>query len=100
MLKGGSKISARSIGSFLKKFYIYIILAAIYIPLIVIIILSFAGQTQRGNVDFNFSTPSAINYLKLFENDSFINALLNTLLLSVVVVPIALILAIVTCFGM
>jgi spermidine/putrescine transport system permease protein len=100
MLKNRSSFSPRAIGNFFKKFYIYIVLIVIYVPLIVIVILSFAGQTQRGNVNFNFGAPTAVNYLKLFQNDSFINALLNTLLLSVVVLPISLIIAIVTCFGM
>jgi spermidine/putrescine transport system permease protein len=62
--------------------------------------LSFNGQSDRGNVNLNFNTPSIINYLNLFQNDEFINAILNSVLLSVVVVPITVLIAIMTCFGM
>ena len=84
---------------FLQRFYIFIILAIIYIPLIVIILLSFNGATTRGNVIMNFGVPTAVNYLDLFKNNQFVNALLNSLIISVVVVPISVILATITCFG-
>ena len=84
---------------FFQRFYIFVILAVIYIPLIVIILLSFNGQTTRGNVIMNFSVPTAINYLELVKNNEFLNALVNSLIISVVVVPISVLLATITCFG-
>ncbi|MCQ3915354.1 MAG: hypothetical protein MJ195_01015 [Mycoplasmoidaceae bacterium] len=74
-------------------------MAIIYIPLIVIILLSFNGQTDRGNIILNFDVPTAINYLELFKNNDFLNALLNSVIISVIVVPISLIIAVITCFG-
>lgn len=88
-----------SIGSFFKKTYIYIILAMIYIPLIIIILLSFNGQTDRGNVNVNFGVPTVVNYLKLFENNEFVNGLLNSLIVLIVVVPVSVFIATITCFG-
>ncbi|MDR1991589.1 MAG: ABC transporter permease [Mycoplasmataceae bacterium] len=85
---------------FLKKFYIYIVLAMIYVPLIFVVLLSFSAPTDRGNINPNFSTPTFVNYLDLWKDDEFLNGLFNSLLLSVVVVPISLLLAIITCFGL
>jgi spermidine/putrescine transport system permease protein len=50
---------------FLKKFYIYIVLAMIYVPLIFVVLLSFSAPTDRGNINPNFSTPTFVNYLDL-----------------------------------
>ena len=84
---------------FFKRFYIFIVLAIIYIPLIIIILLSFNGQTEKGNVVINFDIPTAENYIELFKNNEFLNALANSAIISVIVVPISVIIAIITCFG-
>jgi spermidine/putrescine transport system permease protein len=76
------------------------VLAIIYVPLIFIVLLSFNEPTARGNININFGTPTVVNYLNLWKDDEFLNGLFNSLLLSVIVVPISLLLAIVTCFGM
>jgi len=93
------RFSLRSFGKWLKHGYIFIVLAAIYIPLIFIILLSFNGQTSRGNIDVNFGTPDVTNYLTLFADDEFVNALLNSLVLGVCVTPISSLIAVFTCFG-
>lgn len=85
---------------FLKAWYIFIVLACIYIPLIVIVLLSFNPATEKNNVNLNFGVPSFVNYLNLWTDDTFINALLNTLLLSIIVVPISIIFGIMTCYGL
>ena len=90
----------RSFFGLFKKFYIYIILLLIYIPLLIIVAISFNEPSARGNVGMNFGIPTMVNYLNLFQNDEFINALLNSLLLLVVVTPISLIIAIITCLGL
>lgn len=95
-----SKSSLSGFTKFLKAWYIYIILLIIYVPLIFIVVLSFTKPTDRGNINPNFSTPTYINYFNLWKDDEFINGLLNSLLLSVVVVPISILLAVITCFGM
>jgi len=84
---------------FFKNFYIFLILAIIYVPLIVIILLSFNGQTEKGNVIMNFGVPKTINYIKLFKDNDFLNALANSAIISVIVVPISVLLATITCFG-
>lgn len=94
------KFSRNKILSFLKHWYIFIVLAIIYVPLIFIVLLSFNEPTARGNININFGTPTVVNYLNLWKDDEFLNGLFNSLLLSVIVVPISLLLAIVTCFGM
>lgn len=86
-------------GWFIRRFYIFVVLAAIYIPLIIIVLLSFNGQTDRGNINLNFGVPDIINYIELFKNNDFLNALLNSVIISVIVVPISLIIAVITCFG-
>lgn len=85
---------------FLKRFYIVIILAVIYIPLIIIIVVSFCGRTNRGNVNVNFGVATGINYLELFQNDEFLNGLLNSFILSIIVVPISVFIAIFVCYGL
>ena len=85
--------------AFLKSFYIFIILLFIYVPLLIILILSFAGQTNRGNINFNFSSLSLQNWMLLFTNDTFTNSLINSLIISTVVVPTSVFIAIITCFG-
>ncbi len=84
---------------FMSRFYIFIILAIIYIPLIIIVLLSFNGQTDRGNVVMNFGVPDVINYIELFKDNDFLNALMNSLIISVIVVPISVLIAVITCFG-
>ena len=77
-------------GSFLKKWYVVLVLLAIYVPLVLIILISFNGETSRGNIKLNFDVPTFVNYINLFQNDQFINALLNSLLLGVIVTPFSL----------
>ena len=83
----------------IKRFYIFIILALIYLPLIIIVLLSFNGSTNKGNVIMNFSIPSIDNYLILFKDNNFLNVLSNSLIISIVVVPISVIIGTITCFG-
>ncbi len=95
-----TRINKTSIVNFLKRWYVFVILAIIYIPLIIIVILSFNGETNRGNINLNFGVPTVVNYINIWSNDTFVNALLNTLLLSVIVLPVSLIIAIMVCYGL
>ena len=86
---------------FLAKWYILIILALIYIPLIFIIFLSFnQGSPIKGNVNVKFRHWTVANYLTLFLNPSFTHSLTASLIVAVIVVPICVILAVMVCFGM
>lgn len=87
-------------GSFLKKWYVVLVLLAIYVPLVLIILISFNGETSRGNIKLNFDVPTFVNYISLFQNDQFINALLNSLLLGVIVTPFSLLFGVLTCYGL
>lgn len=84
---------------FFKSFYILIILLIIYIPLVIVLLLSFTGQTNRGNINLNFNSLSFENWKFLFTNDTFLNSLLNSLIISAVVVPISVFIGVITCFG-
>lgn len=84
---------------FFKNFYVLIILLIIYIPLIVVLLLSFTGQTNRGNIVLNFNSLSFNNWKILFTNDAFLDSLLNSLIISAVVVPVSVFIGVITCFG-
>lgn len=85
--------------AFLRSSYIYILLALIYIPLIFIVALSFNGESPKGNIVTDFTNPSFNNYLNLFSNDEFLNSFINSLLVAVVVAPVSVTIATITCFG-
>ncbi len=82
-----------------RRSYIFIILTIIYIPLIIVILLSFTDPSNKGNINLNFSFNNGENWINLFQNDEFINALLNTVIIVVFTVPISTIIATITCFG-
>lgn len=88
-----------SIINFLKKWYIYIIIFLIYTPLVFIILLSFVGQSEKGNILDNFNQMTGENYIEIFKNNEFLNAFLNSILVSIVVVPVSLIIALITSLG-
>ncbi|MDE6472990.1 MAG: ABC transporter permease [Ureaplasma sp.] len=85
--------------NFFRQSYIIILLSLIYIPLIVIIFLSFTKPSIKGNITNSFDWNSGENYIELFKNNDFLNALANTAIIVVFVVPISTILATLTCFG-
>ena len=74
---------------FLQKFYVLIILFFIYLPLIIIVLLSFNGQTKKGNIDMNFNHNFSLsNYFHLIENNDFLNDLLNSFVVAIITTPI------------
>lgn len=82
----------------LRTSYIWLVLAVIYIPLVIIVLLSFTTPSVKGNVTSAFNWNDGSNYL-LLNDEQFKNALLNTVIISVIVVPISVIIAVITCFG-
>lgn len=84
---------------FLKNWYILLVLVLIYIPLVLIICLSFNGQNKWGAVRINFGVPTSINWIKIWSEETFTEALINTLIISVIVVPITLLIAVFACYG-
>lgn len=85
--------------SFLRKSYIFIILAVIYIPLILIVFMSFTSPSEKGNINLSFDWNSGENYIALFQNNEFLNALANTAIILIFTVPISTIIATLACFG-
>ncbi len=83
----------------LKQSYVSIVLILIYIPLIFLVLLSFAGQSEKGNIANNFLDMSGDNYIQIVKDNSFWNALLNSTLIALVVVPISLFISVFTAIG-
>ncbi|MDE5553179.1 MAG: ABC transporter permease [Malacoplasma sp.] len=96
-------ISLSSFLSFLRKTYIYFILILIYVPLLFIVALSFNGQSIRGNIDLNFGNATGENWELLFtdtSSDGFLQSLLNSFLVVILVTPISVTIGLLTSFGM
>ena len=91
--------NGNKIFNFIKQSYIFFILSIIYIPLIFIVCLSFTSPNEKGNITNNFLEISGENYINLFNDDEFLNSLLNSFLIALVVVPISLFISIFTCIG-
>ena len=93
-------LDKNNILAFLRRSYIFIILGIIYVPLIFIVILSFAGVSPKGNIILDFSNPTGENWENLFQETDFTSSLLNTISVAALVTPISVIIGITTCFGM
>lgn len=85
--------------AWLRNSYIFVIIALTYIPLIIVMILSFTEPSIKGNLNLGFNFNGGENWLNLFKNDEFINAITNTAIIVSLTVPISTIIATVTCFG-
>ncbi|SYV94728.1 spermidine/putrescine ABC transporter membrane protein, partial [Mycoplasmoides gallisepticum] len=88
--------------SILRQSYIFIILLFIYLPLLIIVVLSFNGVTERGNVNVTFSqfdpNKAFETYLALAEGD-FLTPLTTSLIVAFVSTPISVFIATITAFG-
>lgn len=84
----------------LRRSYIWLVLLLIYIPLIIIILISFNGASAKGNIVLQFNRLIPNNWNNLFKNQEFVEVFINSLLVALFVVPISLLLAIFTCVGM
>lgn len=82
-----------------KKSYIFIILTIIYIPLIFLVFLSFTQASDKGNITNGFNWNSGENFLNLFQNQQFLNGLINTLIIICFVAPLAIIIGVLTAYG-
>ncbi|MDQ0513867.1 spermidine/putrescine transport system permease protein [Mycoplasmoides fastidiosum] len=89
----------------LKMSYIWVVLALIYIPLIIVVFLSFTDPSVRGNVVLNFERNwnSGENFSRLFVdlsyNGNFISSLVNSIIIAAIVTPISLVIGTLTTFG-
>lgn len=89
----------KRLGHFIKKFYIYFLIAIIYIPLIVVVVWSFSSPSPKGNIQNSFEWNGFLNYIELFQNNEFLNGLVNTLIIGFIATPIAVFIATITCYG-
>lgn len=85
--------------NFLRRSYIFIIILLIYIPLITVVVLSFTQPSDKGNLNLNFVFNDGKNWINLFKDNEFLNALSNTAIIVVITVPISTIIAAITAFG-
>ena len=85
--------------NFIRRSYIFIIIVLIYIPLITVVVLSFTAPSNKGNLNLNFIFNNGKNWINLFQDNEFLNALVNTIIIVVITVPISTIIAAVTAFG-
>lgn len=92
--------SKEKIIPFLRKWYISILLVVIYLPLVFLIALSFNGESSKGNIIIDFGNPNVDNYINIFANQEFLSSLVNTILVVIVVVPVSVFIALITCLGM
>lgn len=83
----------------LRKSYIFIIISIIYIPLILIVFMSFTKPSDKGNINLAFEWNGGQNYIELFKNSEFLNAFANTAIILIFTVPISTIIATLACFG-
>ncbi|MDC4163474.1 ABC transporter permease [Mycoplasma bradburyae] len=86
----------------LRQSYIFVILLFIYLPLFIIVILSFNGVTERGNVNLTFGEFDKekifATYKSLAEGD-FLTPLTTSLIVALVSTPISVFIATITAFG-
>lgn len=85
--------------NWLKKSYIFILIAIIYVPLIVLVIWSFSAPSDRGNITNGFNWNGFENYLNLFSDNTFLNGLMNTVIIVGITVPFSVAIATITCFA-
>jgi spermidine/putrescine transport system permease protein len=81
-------------------FYVVLVLLLTYLPLFVIIAISFNPESERGNITSAFDSTTFDNYLSLFSNQTFITSLSNTIIIGVIVTPISVIIAVFTVIGL
>lgn len=96
-------MKSKSLRYFLKQAYIWIILCVIYLPLMVVIVISFNGSTDRGNINLIFGVPTtgtgSSAYDKLIIDGDFIPALINSLIIAIIATPISVVIATITSFA-
>ncbi len=85
--------------SWLRQWYILLIILIIYIPLIFIVFLSFTNASDKGNVGAP-GWNAGDNFTNLFNNTGFLGSFFNSLIIGVIITPIALIISTLACFGL
>ncbi|QNM93820.1 ABC transporter permease subunit [Mycoplasma sp. Pen4] len=87
------------LSSFLRKSYIYIILAIVYIPLITAAVLSFNTPTPKGQARTAWDKFTWENWAGLFQNERD-QALVTTILLAIIVSFLVCVLSLITVYAL
>lgn len=86
-----------------RQIYIFLILIIIYLPLLIVVLISFNGSTSKGNINLIFGVPESgaggSAYDQLLEDGSFSQALLNSFIVALVSTPVSVIIATMTAFA-
>ncbi|QGZ97652.1 ABC transporter permease subunit [Mycoplasma sp. NEAQ87857] len=84
---------------YLKRFYIYIILTIVYVPLVFGVVFSFNKPTPKGETNTTWTKGTVDNWLN-FLSDGRDIALTNTILLAVIVSFLVVALSLVTVYSL
>ncbi|MFV8499910.1 ABC transporter permease [Mycoplasma sp. VS424B] len=87
------------ISTFLRKSYIYLILAIVYIPLFFGAIFTFNEATPKGLFNTTWTKGTVENWIHLFDNDR-ISALVNSILLAIIVSFLVCVISLVTVYAL
>nr|WP_084269034.1 ABC transporter permease [Mycoplasmoides alvi] len=87
----------------LRQSYVWVILACIYLPLLIVIIISFNNSTIRGNINLVFGVPTngigSSAYDHLLSDGQFVEGLVNSLIIAIIATPISVIIAVAAVFA-
>lgn len=78
-----------------------IILVIIYLPLFIVILISFNNSTNRGNINLVFGVPdnNISAYQWLADDQGFVNGLINSIIIGIIATPISVVIAVLTSFA-
>ena len=82
-------VNSSKLKKFFARFYIFLILFIMYLPILVLMVFSFSPSDTLGNWDEGFSFEL---YGRLFRNEALMTAVGNTLLIAVVAATVSTIL--------
>ena len=83
------------ISSFFQKSYIGIIFVILFLPVVVMTVLSFNSSRSS----FNFESFTFDNYIALFQSEEIMNAVVNTIFIALGAATISTVLGTVACIG-
>lgn len=83
-----------------KSTYVYVILALFYVPLFVMAVFSFNAKPKRGDVSFQTWNHFTTEGYSDLVGDEFLNALVNTLIIGLIVAIFVVIIGLMTSYGL
>jgi len=81
--------------------FVFLMLALLYIPILLLIIYSFTGAAAKGSTEIGaWNGFTFENYLKVFTNDALVESILNTLIVALSSAALATVIGTVTAVGL